>query len=251
MNRSEAQLILSLYRPSGQDAQDPHLRESLSLAALDPDLKAWFENERASDTAISRALRQQPVPADLRNNLLASRKLIELPRIPLWKRPSLWWAVAAVLTISLTLLSLTPHTNPSHSLAETGVHLITSPGFAFTPAKFHLSLVTNQTDAIQVWLRTSGAPQLGKLPSRLASLNKVGCRTVSSKGQTVGLVCFNTGDGEFVHLLIAPRQPEATTEPTFAQVNNLPTATWSDEDRTYILLSTDPKSKLDRFFTAG
>jgi hypothetical protein len=51
MNIEEAKLILSAYRPDGQDAGDPQFQEALELTKQNPDLARWFAEAQAWDIA--------------------------------------------------------------------------------------------------------------------------------------------------------------------------------------------------------
>ena len=59
-------------RPDG----DPQVAEARALANREPALQAWLEKQRVLQNAIRRNLRKIPVPANLREQLLASRKIV-------------------------------------------------------------------------------------------------------------------------------------------------------------------------------
>ena len=65
MNQEEAKALLLLYRPDGSDATDPRFAEALGLVERDPELREWFEAERAADIIIAAKLRAAPLPDDL------------------------------------------------------------------------------------------------------------------------------------------------------------------------------------------
>jgi len=78
----QARLLLSAYRHSGGDANDPAFAEALALAQRDPQLRAWLEESQHFDRAISERLRSLDVPPDLRETILAGARLSRAPR---------WW----------------------------------------------------------------------------------------------------------------------------------------------------------------
>ena len=58
-----AKFVLNAYRPNGADAQDPVFRDALEQAACDPDLAAWFKEQRSFDSLIAGKLAEfQPPP---------------------------------------------------------------------------------------------------------------------------------------------------------------------------------------------
>jgi thiol-disulfide isomerase/thioredoxin len=74
MNIEEAKLILSAYRPDGQDAGDPQFQEALELMKHDPELDRWFAEAQAWDTRVADKLRQAAsTPPELKSELLAQR----------------------------------------------------------------------------------------------------------------------------------------------------------------------------------
>ena len=52
MNNDHAKIVLSVYRPHGQDANDPFFSEALQQAKLDPSLSAWLNDEQRWDEGI-------------------------------------------------------------------------------------------------------------------------------------------------------------------------------------------------------
>src|SRR6266404_4308438 len=98
MNNQEAKLILQAYRLGGQDAGDPQFEETLEQVQRDPELARWYAEERAIESLIqSKIISSAVVPAELRNNLLALRKLVH--PAPWWKHPA-WLAAAAAIVLA-------------------------------------------------------------------------------------------------------------------------------------------------------
>src|SRR5260370_32663587 len=90
MSNQEAKLILQAYRLGGRDAGDPQFKEALAQAQRDPELARWQAEERAIETRIQAKIKSAAVvPAELKNNLLALRKVVH--PIPWWKQP-VWLA---------------------------------------------------------------------------------------------------------------------------------------------------------------
>ena len=61
---------MNAYRPNGADAQDPVFRDALEQAARDPELGAWFKEQRGFDLMIADKLSGIEPPATLRSAIL-------------------------------------------------------------------------------------------------------------------------------------------------------------------------------------
>ena len=66
-----AKFVLNAYRPNGADAQDPVFRDALEQAARDPELAAWFKEQRLFDSLIAGKLAEFQPPATLHSTILA------------------------------------------------------------------------------------------------------------------------------------------------------------------------------------
>lgn len=78
MTNHEAKFILSAYRPGGQDACEPMFEEALEQVRRDPELAAWFREERRFDESVSAALVQAvPIPSDLLSRIQAGGRVSE------------------------------------------------------------------------------------------------------------------------------------------------------------------------------
>src|ERR1051326_1557407 len=97
MNRDEARYILRAYQVGGDDASDPQFREALEMMKLDPELQEWFRQEEALDAVVARKLQSFPVPSDLKSQLLAARKVVDVRHW--WKTPCWWKTIAAMLAV--------------------------------------------------------------------------------------------------------------------------------------------------------
>src|SRR5215207_10953556 len=99
MNTEEAKEILAAFRLGTEDEQDPMFADALELMRTSPELKAWFEDARAFDQMMKAELARVPAPADLREIILASPKIIR--PVPWWNsRLKHWhWAAAAAVVL--------------------------------------------------------------------------------------------------------------------------------------------------------
>ena len=73
MNHDEAKQILLLYRPGSNDADDPEVAEALALAKSDPELSRWLAENNARQTALREKLRQIPVLAGLKEQIVSEQ----------------------------------------------------------------------------------------------------------------------------------------------------------------------------------
>src|SRR5262245_58481826 len=103
MNRREAQQILMFYRPGAGDAQDPELTAALECVERDPELARWFEENCALHEAIRAKLKQIPIPAGLKEQIISERPA---DRVRVWWRQPAVLAAAALLAVLLGLASL-------------------------------------------------------------------------------------------------------------------------------------------------
>ena len=92
----QARLILSAYRPGGQDAGDPAFAEALEQARRDPAVAQWLSEQQQFDLALTEKLREVPVPASLRSTILAGARA---SRPPQWWAQSKVWALAAAVAV--------------------------------------------------------------------------------------------------------------------------------------------------------
>jgi hypothetical protein len=69
MTNEDAKLVLSAYRPNGEDARDPFFEQALQQAKLDPELMEWFEKQRAFDRVIIAKIRTIEPPASLNSQI--------------------------------------------------------------------------------------------------------------------------------------------------------------------------------------
>ena len=66
MTRDEAKLILALYRPWANDANDPEFAAALALMAQDAELRRWFEQHSAAHAELHLRFKGITAPAGLK-----------------------------------------------------------------------------------------------------------------------------------------------------------------------------------------
>jgi hypothetical protein len=233
MNRDAAQYILRSYHLGSRDAEDPQFRDALGMLARDPELAAWFAKDQAMDNGISRALQTFPVPADLKGQLLAARKVV--PLYAWWQRPTWISTVAACVTLIATLAVLLSRAPKQTQFAEYHSYI------AHTAASLdHLDVKTSDLLQIRQWLSGHGAPEDFAIPGRLNGKARVGCRVFEWNGQKVSLVCFELENQKVAHMFVIDRSmftnlPGGGALQFQTTQDGIATASWSDARRTYIV----------------
>src|SRR6185369_7847394 len=102
MNRDEAKKILLLYRPGRAEERDAEIGQALEQVERDPDLRRWFEQTSRFHEAFAEKLQQIPVPAELKEAILAKRRIVR----PIWWQQPVWLAAAAAIVILLSLAAV-------------------------------------------------------------------------------------------------------------------------------------------------
>ncbi len=237
MDNEEAKLILSAFRPGGEDGSDPFFAEALERARVDPELAGWFAQEQKFDRDMVRELQAQEPPERLRQSLLHGSKVILLPRArPLWARPVSWIALAAALAVffGLGLLSQQSRrpTVTGAQLAREVIELAESGNIAH-------GKVSVNPDELKSWLATRGSPHDFTIPAGLSGYPGVGCQAYLLNGIKVSLICFQLANEEVVHLFVVDQDAlkNAPGElPSIIRDRDKVAATWSAGGKTFVLM---------------
>jgi hypothetical protein len=198
VTNESAKFVLNAYRPNGADAQDPVFRVALEQAARDPELAAWFKEQRSFDSLIAGKLAEVQPPATLYSAILAG---IE-NRAPIRRftiRPLL--ALAAVLVLSGSILLPLYMESGSRSKLIEQYQRANLTMLSSTPAP-KLDLVTADFSRTQEYLAEMKAPCIPFLPGSLLDLPTAGCKTLYWKGQEFSLTCFRLPSGELLHVFV-------------------------------------------------
>jgi hypothetical protein len=104
-------------------------------------------------------------------------------------------------------------------------------------------------EKLKAWLATQNAPLPAKIPTELALLRGLGCRTVDFQGKNISVICFE--DGHEFHLFVARRADFpallASAEPRFRARGEWASASWSDGTNHYVLVSDAGEKAVRRF----
>ena len=249
MDRKEAQLVLSVLRPGGLEANEPFFAEALALAETDPELKAWWQAQQDFDRKISAKLRDIPVPENLRESILAAPKLVAYP--PQWQHRSLLAAAAAVAI--LCVAGAFWHSPADFSTLDRSD--FAGQAIAELDASGPLlAMQSSDRDKVNDWLKSQNAP-VGNMPAKIMALPPVGCQKYDIHGHAVSLVCVELAGGGVAHLFVVDKSalndPPSTSGPQYSTVNGWNIASWSDDHMTYMVATQSSLNDLQQLFTAG
>lgn len=241
MNRQQAKAILSLYRPESADANDPEFTEALALAREDAELGRWFEEHCAVQRAIRQRFRQIEVPRGLKEQIISEH---HVRSVVVWWREPVVLAAAALVAVLLGIAAFWWRPGSAQEDAEAFATYRTRMATVVL-RNYAMSLETNGVAEIRAHLAQNQAPAEYELPEKLKATPLAGCGVLSWRATRVSMLCFLTGkplepgQKSDLYLFVVDRSalPDApaATEPQFARVNRLLTASWSLGDKTYIL----------------
>ncbi|MEP6821261.1 MAG: hypothetical protein ABI946_02820 [Chthoniobacterales bacterium] len=248
MNNDEAKFILSAYRPGGDDAADARFTDAVAQAERDPELTAWFKSELQFDAAIADALDAVPPPRDLRAKILAGGEA---------SRPRAWSARRTVLALAAGIVLLA---------ALASIWLGRAPGLdgwqrdalaiipKFGTGAENFDLANNDPEVLRQFLRARNAPAPATLPVALQSLPALGCKTITSSGQAVSIMCFKMHTGDFIHLVMTGQNTLShppPAKPRFVEENGWTTASWSANGQSCMLATKGSEKDLREVLTTA
>jgi len=245
LNNERARTILSAYRLDGADAAEPVFTDALAQLQRDPELARWFAEECALDDRMHAALRSIRPPANLRDAILLTAKISGMPARRVWWANPAWFTAAAAsfLFASLCFFFLHPRSERM-TIAEVTFEMAQMQ----REERISLGTMTSDPEATHRWLKEHGGPAEFAVPAGLARQTSLGCQVLEIKGNMVSLVCYEIGSGKVVHLLVLDRRrltdPPAVGKPMFLQAGELAFATWSEGNRTYVIVGQGPAESL-------
>lgn len=232
MDKQEAQFILSAYRPGAQDAGDSRFTEALHFADQDPELKTWFESEIRQDQIIANKLNQVRAPDGLREQILAGMNQAE--QTPPWWRQAPIMGIAATIIVVFGLMMSWNRPTYDSEFDELRANAV-----SYAAGFISLDFFSENLPDLAAWLSDRDAPGSVDLVGQLESVPGIGCRTLSWSGKTVSLVCLQ-GDTVYHVFMVdrdeVPDRPDSA-EPQFWQMKRRTVVSWSDDARTYILVT--------------
>lgn len=234
MDNRHAKFVLSVYRPHGQDANDPFFAEALKHAERDPSMAAWFKEQQRFDAEFAAALTSLTGPADAKGMIKATMRA-SVGRRRRWRPLALAASLAVLLATSFFVLKNHASGLPlpaNASLAQIATNL----------AEHHASigLMSGDLARVRLWLAERRGPLPDDLPPGLAKMMVLGCETWKTTRGRVSLVCFVGDDRKVAHLYIFEKAADfpdlpGLIQPRFEREGNWSLALWQHQGRAYVL----------------
>lgn len=233
MTNDEAKIVLGVYRPHGQDADNPFFADALRQARTDPSLAAWLKDAQSFDEDFAARLRTVRGPADAKNMIKATMGAST-------GRRRRWWPLAiAASVVFLLTTSVLLRNRPS------GLHLpenATIAQLATNLAEHHASIGLMSADPARVrqWISERDGPLPDDLPPGLAKMAMLGCETWKTTRGKISLVCF-VGEGkQLVHLYVFEKAADFPGLPDYAhprveREGSWSLALWQNDGHAYVL----------------
>ena len=250
MNRERAKEILLLYRPGPVGDGNPELTEALTLLEHDEELWCWFEAQRAAQAEIRRQFKKILPPAGLKEQIISER--------PWHTRPVTARHLLAIAAVVIVLFAtglwwsgLEPRED--RSFAGYRNRMVST-----AQRTYEMQLETDNLASIRAFLSGRGAPGDFISPAGLSQATGAGCLTLSWRGAKVSMICFKTGrplppaQASDLWLFVidhasVPDAPETET-PQIATVNQVTTASWTRQGKTYVLAVEGNEALLWKYF---
>ncbi len=247
MNNSEAKLILSAYRPDGQEALDPRMKEALEQAKRDPELGNWLEEQQMFDRVVCDKLKCCCVPADLKATILAGCETME--GACWWRHPKVW-ALAATLFFLLGLGLWWADIAGKPTLADYRDEVALA-AVAMIDRGFKLDYQSAENYKVMEWVEARQlASRVGFTPGMDQS-RPFGCKAIEWRGHRVAMVCFKGPDNQVAHLFILRRDllakaPERQSK-EITTMEGLSVVSWFDQANAYVLVGDNPRVRIEDF----
>src|SRR5579862_4913382 len=182
MDREQAREILLRYRPGTDATIDPQVVEALRLLDQDAELARWFAQQQQADKAIRARLRETPVPADLKQRILAEQKIVRVDFG--WRRRMLTAAAAIVVLAAIAEWAiLRPRINDAFSAYQ-------KYAVAYVSDRYVVSLKASNFDELRQVLAQRKWPTDFIVPESLRTATVVGGGAFEWNGHKVALACM-------------------------------------------------------------
>jgi hypothetical protein len=245
MTEGEARLILQSYRPGLDEPNDPQFAGALRMLNENPELARWWAEEQAFDQAIATQLAAVPEPFGLKTRILARAVTPQRFRFARWM---VGLAGAAAL---LFLLGQVADLWRNSRTASGALPDYANEMVSFIKMPPPLELMSSDLNTIERFVSRKNAILPADMPPRLAALDPVGCRILAFRGHDVTLICFKRDNGGLAHLFTVSQSVLPSIKPgdpvAFARAGEWMTATWSENDRVYMIAVQGGEAAARRF----
>jgi hypothetical protein len=252
MTRDEARKTLLRYRPGTADAAEPDIAEALALAKQDTELSSWLDQYCAQQEILRAKIRQIPVPAGLKEQIISERVVFTQRR---FMRRVVALAAASVVII-LTgwwATAFLQHPPNDDTFANYRGRMVSAALRGYS-----MDFESSDTAQIRDYLARQKTVEDYQLPAGLQKATATGCAIKSWQGAKVAMLCFRTGQPlppgakNDLWLFVVDRASvngaPAVDSPQFAKVNKLMTATWTRGDKLYLLGTVGDEQTIRRWF---
>lgn len=233
MTLDEAQRVLMLFRPGVSDPSDEEFAEAVALARTHAELRAWFEQHCAFQTAMRDKFRQVEVPPGLKAQL---DKSLTHARKPRWQRHAPWLAAAAAVVLLAVAGTLLLGPRKPDRFADYRSRMVRT-GLGVYP----MDIFTKSIAELRRYHASRGAPSDYALSPKLEKLSLTGGALIQWRSNPVAMACFDRGDKQMIFLFVMKRSavkdspPAVPAVPQVTRVKSLVTVSWTQDDNTYLL----------------
>jgi hypothetical protein len=240
MDNQEAKFILKAYRPGGADADNAVFCAALAQAERDPELRAWFEREQARDNVVAAKLKAVPIPAGLRESILAGGKMSTTHR-SWWQQPT-WLALAASVVI---LVSVAVTWQSRARAARLDLNQLTAQILDDAAHGERHGSHGQSANQLVSFLSQPTSKLALPFPLDLGRLKSDGCRTLTVAGHEVLEVCFERNGGEFhLYVMARPSSRGLPKDPQFTAQNGIHSVMWTGDHHLYVMASAKDETAL-------
>ncbi len=259
MDKREAEMLLNAFRPGSQDAEEAAMNAALEVMRDDPELAKWFADSQALDGAIAARLASVPVPASLKDDILAGARAAR--RHGFWRSGWTWLAAAAAVMLAFFVTQpVGRHSNKELASNNTGVQPVATlaeyrsdVGAAFASMSvggFKPTIGVGSMVEVAHFVEEHHSP-LGnpQKPGGLASVKPLACRVIEWRGQKVSIICVGRDDLE-AHVFVVDRTAISTTKDVdikaVATASGYPVAAWEDDKHAYVMVGNTKTTDLKK-----
>ena len=233
MKPVRAKQVLLACRPE-LDRQDPDVAAALALAEHDLELGGWWREQQEVRTALRDEFRRLPVPAELKDQLLAEVRIV---RPVFWRsNAARWAAVAAVLVLILGVRVWRPANNlDGQTLAQFRDRMVRT-----VVREYRMDITSSSETQIRGYLSQARGHSDFRLPGGVATVPFFGAGHLSWRGHPVSMVCFQRQAGVLMYLFVVDRSAVSKPpgeRPEFDTIVERATASWSEGEMVYVLAS--------------
>ncbi|NNC88265.1 MAG: hypothetical protein HKN82_07385 [Akkermansiaceae bacterium] len=247
---------------AAERSQDGAFAEALAGIEIPDDLRASIlavlqgdagpGDDSGMDRIFAEALAAVEPPAGLRDEILAAMQVGQDGGAAPVRRVSRWLkvaAVAAVLALGAGLAFMVPSGVNAAVVEREAIQFLESP--------FKLDLENERQADLYAFLASEGLPAPATVPAGLRDVRGVGCKELRFKGKPASLLCYMKEDIGVVHLVVLRRNDIAGNLPGIdaagrnckgCEVTGWSVATWSDEERAFLLLGKMDPAQLAAVF---